>query len=165
MDLCQKTIRQFLDRDLEHWAGLAEGCEESQLESWLEFRPGEGITHRGTEVVAYRFRSLAQPGFGEGVFFYFEKDRLSFIATESWPLNADENVELRRRLGEPAHRLDFCWSNMVFDDAELVYADRGLSIGIIPETQAIAMVMVFPPCTLDVYLAKYRDTTPPREFE
>ena len=104
MDQCEKTIRQFLDRDLDHWAGLAEGCEESQLESWLEFRPGEGITHRGTEFVTYRFRSLAQPGFGEGVSFYFEEDRLSFIATESWPLDADGSVELLRRLGEPAHR-------------------------------------------------------------
>ena len=165
MDVCEKTIRQFLDRDLEHWAGLAEGCEESQLESWLEFRPGEGIAHRGTEFVTYRFRSLPQPGFGEGVFFYLAEDRLRFIATESWPLAADESAELRRRLGEPAHRLDLHWSNMIFDDAELVYTDRGLSLGVIPETQAIATVMVFPPCTLDVYLSKYRHTSPTREFD
>ena len=165
MDTCQKTIRHFLDRDLEYWAGLAEGCEESQLESWLEFRPGEGITHRGAEFVTYRFRSLAQPGFGEGVFFYFEEDRLSFIATESWRLDADESVELLRRLGEPAHRLDLHWSNMIFDAAELVYTDRGFSLGVIPETRMIAMVMVFPPCTLDVYLSKYRHITPTREFD
>jgi hypothetical protein len=165
MDTCQKTIQQFLDRDLEHWAGLAEGCEESQLENWLEFRPGEGITHRGAEFVTYRFRSLAQPGRGEGVFFYFEKDRLSFIATDDWPLDRDESVELRRRLGEPANRLDLHWSNMILDDAELVYSDRGLSLGVIPETELFAMVMVFPPCTLDIYLAKYRHITPAREFE
>lgn len=165
MDACQKTIRQFLDHDLEHWAGLAEDCEESQLASWLAFRPGEGITHRGAEFVTYRFRALPQAGFSEGVFFYFEDDRLGFIATESWPVDADGSVELVRSLGEPAHRLDLHWSNMIFDDAELVYADRGLSLGVIPETHAIVMVMVFPPCTLETYLAKYRHTTPTREFE
>ena len=165
MDGCQKTIQQFLDRDLEHWNGLAEGCQESQLETWLAFNPGQGITLRGAERVPYRFRSLVQPGFKEGVFFYFEEDRLSFMATEFWSFDAGECAELMKRLGEPSHRLDFHWQNIEFEDAELVYAERGISLGVIPETQVIAFVMVFPPCSLDVYVARYQHTTPVREFD
>ncbi|HEV7745423.1 MAG TPA: hypothetical protein VGO56_10545 [Pyrinomonadaceae bacterium] len=164
MDACQKNIQQFLDRQLEQWSGLVSGCQESNLQSWLAFKPGEGRTYLGTERVTYSFRSLSQPRFENGVFFYFQEDLLSFIATDHWSFDRQECVDLRQSLGEPAHRLDFYWRNLKIESGEFVYADKGISLGIVPDTELIVSVVVFPPCTLHDYKSKYYNITLAREF-
>lgn len=139
-------------------------CQESNLQTWLAFNPGEGRTHQGTGHVTYRFRSLSYRGFGERVLFYFDQDLLDLIATEYWSFDRQESVELVQQLGEPAHRLDLYWRNPQIAAGEFVYTDRGISLGIIPDTQLIVSVVVYPPCTLDYYKAKYYNITPAREF-
>src|SRR6266849_3051237 len=109
MDPCRKSIQQFLDRNIEHWTGLEAGCKEEDLTRWLAFNPGTGVTHRGTENVAYTFRSLSHSGFIEGVFFHFNQNLLSFLATDYWSFDQQECASLVRQLGEPAQRLDFYW--------------------------------------------------------
>jgi hypothetical protein len=161
---CRKNIQQFLDRNLKQWNGLISGCQESTLQTWLPFNPGEGRTHLGAELVTYRFRLLSSPGFGAGVRFYFDQNLLALMGTEYWSFDRQECVKLVQQLGEPAYRLDLYWRNLQVEAGEFVYPDRGVSLGIIPDTQLIVSVAVYPPCTLNDYKAKYYNNTPVREF-
>jgi hypothetical protein len=164
MSSCKTVIQQFLDRSLESWTGLPTGCREEELAKWLAFNQGQGVTRRGSDHVAYTFRSLPYPGFIEGAFFYFDQGVLSFISTDYWSFDREECARAMRQLGEPTHRLDFNWGNEKIEAGEWVFTERGITLGVIPATQILATVMVFPPCTLSAYEAKYHRTTLAREF-
>jgi hypothetical protein len=164
MNICEQNIGQFLFRHLDQWSGLSANCKESEIIALFCFNEGEGVTHCGLKNVEYRFRSLPFKGFLQDVYFYFARDQLSHIATEFWSFDRRECADILRLLGEPAHRLEFAWKEQTLADSELLYPDKGIAIGVIPETGLIASVKVFCPCTEQVYKESYWNTKHSREF-
>jgi len=164
MNICEQNIRRFLFRHIDQWTGLSANCEKSEIIALYSFNEGEGVTHFGLKNVEYQFRSLSFQGFSEGVFFYFFCEQLSHIAAEYWSYDRHECADILQNIGEPADRLDFVWKTQTIADSELLYPDKGIAIGVIPDTGLIALVTVFPPCTEIVYKEKYWNTKHSREF-
>jgi hypothetical protein len=161
---CREQIEQFLQRNLWHWTGLDAGCRKSDVTTWLPFQEGEGVVRLGTRKVEYTFRALQHRGFTEGVFFYFDRDTLSAIATEYWSFDRDTCAALLEQQGEPPHRLDFYWRDQKVDNGESVYPERGITVGVVPESGVIAKVMVYPSCSLETYRERYYETELAREL-
>lgn len=164
MSACREQIDRFLNRALGEWTGLDAGCTTSDVVTALPVEEGEGLAHAGERNVAYTFRALCHPGFGNPVFFYFDGDALSAIATDYWSFNREECAALLAQLGDPPHRLVLHWRDDTIADGERVYPERGLTIGVVPATGLIVSVMVYPSCTLEAYLERYYRTAPAREF-
>jgi hypothetical protein len=163
-NVCQQNIGVFLGRDIGQWSGLATGCRKEDLSAWLSFNAGEGRAVFGAKHVEYEFRTLTCDGFRENLTFYFRNEELSLIATEFWSFDSEESARLLQQLGDPTHRLDFFWRDEKIENGEWVYVDRGITLGVIPTTQLIAKVMVYPPGTLTDYKESYYDTTLVREL-
>ena len=162
--ICEQNIRQFLARHIHQWAGLPANCKKSDITAIFPFNDGEGVAYFGTNNVKYQFRALSSERFSEEVFFYFLSIQLSHIATEYWSFDQRECADILRSLGKPMHRLDFFWKQRAIAGGELLYPDKGIAIGVIPETGLIALVTVFCPCTEDVYKESYWNTRHAREF-
>jgi hypothetical protein len=160
----RSRIEQFLRRDLADWVGLPEGCSEENLERWLSLRPGEGIVQLGTEIVTYRFRVVEAAGFAEPVRLHFREGELRLIRTGLWSKDRRECEQMLRDLGDPPGRADLMFGMGMIADGEWVYAARGLTVGVIPETGLIASVSAYQPCSADVYLQRFHDRRPTREF-
>jgi hypothetical protein len=164
MGICEQNIGQFLFRRIDQWAGLSASCKKSEVTALYSFNDGEGVTHCGLKNVECRFRSLTFKGFFQEIYFYFVRDQLSHMATEFWSFDRQECADILRLLGEPAHRLEFAWKEQTLANSELLYPDKGIALGVIPETSLIASVTVFPPCTKQVYKENYWNTKLSREF-
>lgn len=164
MNSCKQNIEEFLNRNIGSWTGLKGHCQQSDVTTWFAFNEGEGVIYFGADQVAYTFRSLQSAHFTAGVFFYFNEARLHFIATEYWSFEPQECAELLQQLGAPAHQLDFYWRDKIIENGEWLYLSKGIAVGVIPATQLIAWMMVFPPCTLSYYQANYYNTSLAREF-
>lgn len=163
MSDCLERVDRFLRRDLGRWAGLDAACTAADV-AQLRFEEGQAIARLGRSNVEYVFRVLRHAGFDEGVTFYFDGDALRVIETEYWSLDPGRCGTLLEELGEPAQRVDLQWRDRRVDGGELVFADRGLAIGVLPETGVIVRVAGFAPCPLETYRDHYYHTTLAREF-
>ena len=163
MSDCLERIDRFLRRDLGRWTGLDTACTAADV-AQLPFAEGQGVARLGTSNVEYLFRVLRHAGLDEGVTFYFDGDALRVIETEYWSLDAVRCGALLKELGEPSQRVDLQWRDRRIDGAELVFADRGLAIGVLPETGVIVRVAGFAPCPLETYRDRYYHAALAREF-
>jgi len=164
MSACEQNIRRFLRRQIGDWAGLNADCGKREVLSAFSFAAGEGVAHYGAKNLEFRFHALPAEGFAEPVFFYFIREQLKLIAAEFWSFYRTECLRVQQQLGEPACRLDFMWQERVIPAAELLYPDRGIAIGLIPDSGLFASVRVFPPCSVGEYQENYWNTKPAREF-
>jgi hypothetical protein len=162
--MCKQNIEQFLQRNIGQWTGLEADCNKVDIMTWYSFNEGEGITYFGTQNAEYTFHSLQYPGFTEGIFFYFDHDKLCCIATEYWSFDKQECAKLLRETGKPMHRLDLYWRNDIIENGEWVHPDKGITLGVIPATKLIIRVIVYPKCTLNTYKSRYYNTRLAREF-
>jgi hypothetical protein len=164
-DVCRIRLERFMRRELADWDGLPQECSERDLEQWLPLRPGEGIVHLGSDIVEYRFRVAADTvGFPEPVRFHFSGGALSLIRTGIWSFDRAECERLLQHLGPPSERLSLMFGMGTIPDGEWVYAAIGLNLGVIPETGLIASVSAYQPCDIDVYLRRFQEIQPVREF-
>ena len=157
---CRSRLEQFLRRDLEGWNGLPHGCAEQEISRWLPLREGEGIVHLGVEMIGYRFRVAETVGFGEPVRLYFQDGTLSLVRTGLWSVDRADCDRLLQVLGEPDARLDLMFGIRLIEAGEWVYATRGLTLGVIPDTGLLATVSVFPPCGVAAYRRRFWDSEP-----
>lgn len=164
MNACEENLRQFLSRRIEQWTGLNTNCEKSEVLALFAFNEGEGVAHYGTNNVEYQFRALRYEGFFEQVYFYFSGDQLSHIAAEFWSFDSQVCADILRHLGEPTDRVDFAWKERIIAGSEMLYSDRGLAVGLVPDTNLFGLVTVFPPCSVNVYRENYWNTKLAREF-
>jgi hypothetical protein len=163
-DVCKGRLEQLLRRELAGWEGLPEGCAEQDVARWLPLRPGEGIAHLGTEMVEYRFRVAEAAGFTEPVRLHFRDGALCLVRTGLWSTDRTECGRLLRDLGDPPDRLNLVFGMGMIADGEWVYAARGLTLGVIPDTGLIASVAAYRPCSVNTYRRCFHDGEPAREF-
>jgi hypothetical protein len=163
-EACKDRLEQFLRRNLAGWQGLPADCAELDIAQWLPLRPGEGITHLGSETIEYRFRVAEAPGFTAPPRLHFRDGVLFLVRTGLWSTDRTECTRLLRDLGEPPDRLDLVFGTGLIANGEWVYAASGLSLGVIPDTGLIASVNAFVPCSVDVYRRRFHDPEPAREF-
>ena len=163
-DVCKGRLEQFLRRELAGWEGLSEGCAEQDVARWLPLRPSEGIAHLGSEMVEYRFRVAVAVGFTEPLRLHFRNGVLWLVRTGLWSTDRTECRRLLRDLGDPSDRLNLVFGMGIIADGEWVYAARGLTLGVIPDTGLIASVSAYGPCSVNTYRRCFHDGEPVREF-
>jgi hypothetical protein len=163
-NVCKDRLEQFLRRELAGWEGLPKKCAEQDVARSLPLRPGEGIAYLGSERVEYRFRVVEAVGFIEPVRLYFREGALCLVRTGLWSTERAECERLLRDLGDPQDRLNLVFGMGMIADGEWVYAARGLTLGVIPDTGLIAGVAAYRPCSVDKYRRCFYDGEPAREF-
>jgi hypothetical protein len=164
MSDCEENLRRFLLRRIGQWSGLSNNCKKREVLALFAFNEGEGVTHFGTNNVEYQFHALRYEGFVAPAYFYFLRDQLSHITAEFWSFDPQMCADILRQLGEPRCRLEFAWKERMIPDSELLYADRGIAVGVIPETGLFGLVTVFPSCAINLYKENYWNTKLAREF-
>jgi hypothetical protein len=157
-------IDGYLTREPRRWTGFAPLAKQRVIACY-PFADGEGAASIGEKPVGYRFHALPRPGFTSPFFFYFEDERLAFIATDFWSLDRAECDSVLSELGPPPHRLNAHFLHSEIPDGERVFPDRGLALCVVPETGLIVRWTAFEPCTLADYRERYRRVEPTREFE
>jgi hypothetical protein len=95
---------------------------------------------------------------------HFRDGDLAAIRTEYWSFDAFECAALLESLGEPQHRLDLLWLDQVHADGEWVYSERGLTLGVVPQSGLIVTASVYPALDQAAYLANFAKVRPGREF-
>lgn len=160
---CQHQLAYILSRDLNAW-GLTDGCTEQSVAQWLPLLAGEGIAHLGTEMVEYRFRVAEAPGFSESLRLYFRHDTLRMVRTGLWSTDRVQTDRMLRNLGDPDDRLDLVFGVQSIAGGEWVYASRGLSVAVVPDTGVIVDVAAYQPSSVDTFQRWLNDCSPPREF-
>jgi hypothetical protein len=163
-DACRATLEQFLSRRLATWTGLAVGCPEAELRTWLPLLPGAAVARLGVRPVEYTVRVVEHDGFVGPVQLYLRAGRLAAVGTEFWSFSQAECSELLRELGEPPHRLDLPWRHRLIPGGDHVYPARGLSLGVVLETGLIVTVLAYPPCAIETYREQYSRVEPAREL-
>jgi hypothetical protein len=163
-NVCKDRLDQFLRRELATLEGLPTTCTEQDVARSRPLRPGEGIAYLGSERVEYRFRVVEAVGFIEPVRLYFGGAALCLVRTGLWSTDRAECERLLRDLGDPQDRLNLAFGMGMIADGEWVYAARGLTLGVIPDTGLIASVAAYPPCSVDKYRRYFYDGEPAREF-
>ncbi|HLY03054.1 MAG TPA: hypothetical protein VKR56_11255 [Candidatus Cybelea sp.] len=161
---CKYRLEQLLRKELADWQGLPEACAEEDVARSFPLRPGEGIAHFGSELVEYRFRVIESAGFTEPVRLYFRDATLRLVRTGLWSTDRAECAQLLRDLGDPPDRLDLTFDVRTIAGGEWVYAARGLTLGVIPDTGLIAAMAAYPPCSIKAYRQSFYDVEPVREF-
>jgi len=164
VERCRVPLSRFLSRELSDWRGLPSHCRERDLEALFPLRPGEGATRLGVDLVSYRFRVLEWPGLLEPVHLLFASDILRMLRTGLWSTDRSECDRLLGELGQPDSRVDLAFGVTWIPDGDWVYASRGLTLSVIPDTGLIAGVEAYPPGTLQSYLRSFHNTSPAREF-
>jgi hypothetical protein len=157
-------LEQFIRRDLVGWMGLSGTCAEPDVARWLPLREGEGVVRLGSEMIDYRLRVTEATAFAEPVRLLFRDATLCLVRTGMLSTDRAECERLLRDLGDPPDRLDLVFGMGIVANGEWVYAARGLTLGVIPETGLIASVAAYWPSSPDSYRRYFHNSEPAREF-
>jgi hypothetical protein len=164
MDACRTAVTQFFARDLRGWSGLVEGCPQTDVLTWFRPLEGAGTARLGTDDIDYTVRAVEADGFNEPVMMHFRDEVLALMRTEYWSFHAFECAALLESLGEPSARADLVWRERVHMGAEWVYAERGLTLGVVPQTGLIVTVSAYPAGDPASYLSQFAKRRPGRAF-
>ena len=152
---CKNAVDILLRKQIDQWAGLPAACKKTDLEANFVFLEGAGTLFTGTETIKYAYTALQHDKFESAVLFNFFDEKLCFITTEYWSFSVEECNDIVDKFQHPEHHLDFYWKSQCIKHGEWVYADRGITLCIIPETGLIVKVIVYPVCDIDYYKRKY----------
>jgi hypothetical protein len=157
-----REVEQFLARELRGWVGLAPDCDADEALDGLTTTAHPAGVRLGTDDVAYETLTLLATGMNEPVTVYVRHGVLALLRTEYWSFDAFECAALLEALGDPSDRSELVWRERRVPDAEWLYAERGLALGVLPETSLIVTASGFAPTTADDYLANLARVRPER---
>lgn len=153
---CDAAKRAIEVRHFVGWRGLPPGCSPEAVfgvkldDSW-------GAMPLGASFESARSRLVELTGYGRALVYARDGAVAMFDAMapqldRGWPaLSAD--------LGAPEAAFDWVFGTIAMPAGERVYAQRGLTIFLNPENQAVAYISVHVPTTVDEYARRLR---PPR---
>jgi hypothetical protein len=141
---CHDALARIAVRDLDGWAGLP-ACTLADVEA--VWRPSEAAAR---PVVLGRETAEAQHvDTGDGWVRVWSRDGAVVLIDIDGPLEVDVAA-----LGEPDARLTAHAGFASYPDGELVFAARGLAVGVAPESGVVLYAAVFAPCSVEDYTAR-----------
>jgi hypothetical protein len=154
---CEEVREAIGARRFGDWRGLPPGCTAEELfgvpldSSWGALPLGDGREQA-------RSRLLELPGYYRPLAYARDGVVVAFDAMNP-QLDGDPSA-LAESLGPPDATLDWIFGTVSMPGGEKVYAARGITLSLNPETQGVVYVTVYAPTTVESYLKRLR---PPRE--
>jgi hypothetical protein len=154
---CEEVREAIGARRFADWRGLPPGCTAEELfgvpldSSWGALPLGDGREQA-------RSRLLELPGYYRPLAYARDGVVVAFDAMNP-QLDGDPSA-LAESLGPPDATLDWIFGTVSMPGGEKVYAARGITLSLNPETQGVVYVTVYAPTTVESYLKRLR---PPRE--
>jgi hypothetical protein len=157
---CADALRTFTEQRFAAWRGLPPCTLAGIRKQWelLDDAPREGrIGQRSASWVAAHV-----PSYEESVTVWLDGDQVLLIVVEypefeGWP-------RLLHQVGAPAAKLDSYLGTLLIPGSEWVYPERGLTLYVNPENEALLRLAVFAPTTLSRYEAELRLSFKLRRF-
>jgi hypothetical protein len=150
-----EAMRLIAERDLAAWHGLPR-CSLADVTATFP-RSGEGVGsgRLGTHQCDYVLVSAS--GYDEPLRVWLDDEGEVVAIDVEYP----DLPDLPARLGEPEARREFHWAGLDLTDGELVYASRGLTVFVNPDTGDVLRIAVYPAGSLQEYDAQWRLALPP----
>jgi hypothetical protein len=148
-----ESLRKFSSRDFLAWRGLAPGISLADVAAVSDADLGQrsrgtlGDSHQPAEWIPAAFREYDT---GARVWVSAGEDRVVLIDVESSNAVVDLGT-LLRKLGPPEAELDSYLGTFKLARSEWVFASRGLTLYIEPETRKLLRLAVYVPASLDEY--------------
>ena len=142
--ICHDALARIAVLDLDGWAGLPT-CTLVDVEA--VWRPSEAA---GRPVALGRETAEAHHfDTGSGWVRVWSRDGTVVLIDVDGPLEVDVAA-----LGEPDAHVMAHVGFASYPDGELVFAARGLAVGVAPESGVVVYAAVFAPCSADDYTAR-----------
>jgi hypothetical protein len=154
---CEEARHAIVARHFVGWRGLPDRCAPTALfgvaldDSW-------GMLPLGASLEPARSRLLELAGYYRPLAYVRDDAPLAFDAMN--PQLDGGWQALATDLGEPDATLDWVFGTVVMPGGERIYARRGITVFLNPETQAGVYVTLYASTSVDTYLKTLR---PPRE--
>ena len=159
---CRKALEVFRDRDFGAWRGLPADCDWESVKAVMPpVVDAEAFGWLG-ESLPRRFRLVQAEGYPMHVRVWFDGPRIVALETELPRLHRPLAGTIAG-WGAPDARLDYPFDVVKIEQGELVYAAHGFAAAVNPENQVTLRIVVFPPTTLERYLAEIRPPSGTRE--
>jgi hypothetical protein len=142
------ALSRFAALALEEWDGLP-ACTLADVEA--VWRPGEAPAREVPLGAAYEIADARRYDAGPlWVRVWSRGDAVVLLDVEG-PFDLDPSA-----FGEPEARLAAHAGFASYPDGELVYGDRGLVLGVSPESGVALYAAVFAPCSVQEYVERLR---------
>ena len=154
---CETARQAITTRRFIGWSGLPRNCSPEAAfgialdDSW-------GSLPLGSALEPARSRLLELGGYYRPLAYVRDGVAVAFDAMN--PQMDGDWRALAESLGAPDAALDWVFGTVPMTRGERVYAARGITLWLNPETQAVVYVTVYAPATVDVYKQRIQ---PPRE--
>lgn len=146
---CTTAMDTFSSRNFGDWNGLPANCSLPDVLSYFGMDTANPINGQlGNSAALYI--ALPVEGFQNPLRFWFRDETLILIEAE-YPEIEGDLAQLQADLGSPTAQLSFNWRDLTLDEAQWVYADRGIALIINPDNQLLLYLSVFTPTTLNDY--------------
>jgi hypothetical protein len=162
MPTCRRAVEQYFARDLRGWSGLAPDCGADDALAGFGAHLTSIAVRLGTADVEYQTTSVVTAGMNEPVIAHIRDGQLVLLRTEYWSFDSFECAALLESLGEPSERADLVWRERLVADGEWLYSDRGLALGVLPETSLIVTASAYVPTPATDYVASFARVRPER---
>ena len=146
------ATRRFID-----WRGLPRGCTTEALFG-VPFDNSWGALPLGAALEPARSRLLDLAGYYRPLAYVRDGVPVAFDAMN--PQLGDGWHALDGPLGAPDATVDWIFGTVPMPAGERVYASRGITIFLNPETQAVVYLTLYEPTSVEAYAQRIR---PPRE--
>ena len=149
---CADALHAFAAHHFANWRGLPECALTDVSAEWTlldeQAHPGT-LGKRGASWTA-----ASAPGYDESVQIWYDDEHVLLLLVEypefeDWPA-------LLEQVGEPLAKLDSYLSTLLIPGSEWVYPERGLTLYVNPENEALLRLAVYAPTTLERYESELR---------
>jgi hypothetical protein len=159
---CRRALEVFRDRDFAAWRGLPADCDWETVKAVMPpVADAEAFGWLGASLPR-RFRVVRAAGYPQHVRVWFDGPRIVAFETGLPQLHRPLPATIEG-WGTPDARLDYDFDVVKLQQAEWVYAARGFAAAINPGNHVALRIVVFPPTTLERYLADIRPPSGVRE--
>jgi hypothetical protein len=155
MTSAQDAIRLIAQRNLAAWRGLPSASLADITDAFHRHGDGVGNGRLGTHRRDYVL--VAAPGYAEPLRVWLDDGERVLAIDVEYP----DLPDLPAGLGTPEDRRDFHWAGLDLTGGELIYASRGITLFVNPETQELLRLAVYPAGSLQEYDSLWRLALPP----
>jgi hypothetical protein len=163
MRSCHDDVARFLNRGLREWTGLTPGCPTDEALDGFKADAAGHTVRLGRRDLEYATYPLVTVSTKEPVTAYVRNDEVVLLRTEHWSFDAFECAALLETLGDAAERADLIWRGRTVPGGEWLYPERGLSLGVLPESMVIVTASGYRATTAESYLQRFARLRPERD--
>ena len=151
---CAAVLERLASGRLADFAGLPGGCKLADVErAWGPAMAHSVAAQLGRDRVKTDHRRFQVSGHDQPARVWHDGDRVLLVDLE-YPGLGEDADSLRKTLGAPDAEESFSWGVLVLEKAEWVYARRGLTLFVNPETREVLRWAAYAPTDAAAYLRR-----------